>query len=99
MTTITDIIEAVAAIAPRYDIRAAYLFGSFARGDAAADSDIDVRLECGKGVGYGELLDIQEELESALGRPVEIVTNPLEFMRPAFRQRIQRDEVPLYAAA
>lgn len=48
---------------------------------------------------YADLLDIQEALERRLGRSVELVMNPLEFMRPAFRERIQRDEVLLYEAA
>lgn len=34
-----------------------------------------------------------------LGRSVEMVANPLEFMRPAFRKRMQRDEEVLYTAA
>ena len=62
-------------------------------------SDVDVRLECGPEVDYADLLDIQEQLEARLGRSVEIITNPLEFMRPAFRHRIQQDEVLLYEAA
>ncbi len=82
-----------------YDVRAVYLFGSFARGEESPQSDVDVRLECGPGINYGDLLDIQELLETRLGRTVEIVTNPLEFMRPAFRRRVQRDEVLLYEAA
>lgn len=82
-----------------YDVRAAYLFGSFARGEQSSESDIDVRLECGPDIDYSNLLDIQEALEERLGRSVEIVTNPPEFMRPAFRKRVQRDEVLLYAAA
>lgn len=46
-----------------------------------------------------DLLSIQELLEERLGRSVEIVTNPPEFMRPAFRKRIQQDEVLLYETA
>lgn len=39
------------------------------------------------------------ELEEELGRDVEIVTNPPEHMRPAFRKSIEKDEVRLYEAA
>lgn len=99
MITIQDIRCALESIVASYDIRAAYLFGSYARGDAKAASDIDVRLECGDGVDYADLLDIQEQLQALLGRPVELLTNPLEFMRPAFRERLQKDEVLLYEAA
>lgn len=99
MLTIAEIAKALNAVASLYDIRAAYLFGSYARGEARPESDVDLRLECGPDVGYGELLDVQERMESLLERPVELVTNPLEHMRPAFRERVTRDEVLLYAAA
>jgi predicted nucleotidyltransferase len=54
----------------------AYLFGSFARGEATSRSDVDVavlfekdpepRLDAGP-------LDLEGELERALGRPVQLV--------------------------
>lgn len=84
MLTIDGIAEALGGVVAPYDVRAVYLFGSFARGEAGPQSDVDVRLECGSRINYSDLLDIQEMLEKRLRRPVEIVTNPLEFMRPAF---------------
>lgn len=82
-----------------YDVREAYLFGSFARGEESDASDIDLRLVCGPSMTYGVLYEISQKLESALGRTVEIVTNPPEYMRPRFRENIQKDEVLLYEAA
>ncbi len=99
MLTIDRIAEVLRGVVAPYDVRAVYLFGSFARGEAGPQSDIDVRLECGPEIDYADLLDIQESLEERLGRSVEIVTNPLEFMRPAFRKHVLHDEVLLYAAA
>lgn len=99
MIGIGDIAEALASVVADYDVETAYLFGSFARGEADAGSDVDVRLECGDGICFGDLLDIQEQLELALGRRIELITNPLHFMRPAFRERVQKDEVLLYEAA
>lgn len=87
------------SVASDYDVRAAYLFGSFARGEQTPDSDIDIRLSCGPEMNYGSLLEISTRLEQALGCAVELVTNPPERMRPAFRARIERDEVMLYEAA
>ncbi|PWL79285.1 MAG: hypothetical protein DBY20_05315 [Coriobacteriia bacterium] len=99
MLTIEDIAEALREAVAPYDVRAGYLFGSFARGEEERQSDVDVRLECGHDVNYSDLLSMQELLEERLGRSVEIVTNPPEFMRPAFRKRIQQDEVLLYETA
>lgn len=97
--SVQNISETVKEVLSGYDILEAYLFGSFARGDASADSDIDLRLLCGSSMNYGTLAEIEELLESQFGRSVEIITNPPEHMRPAFRERIQKDEVLLYAAA
>ena len=47
---------------------------------------------------FGTLYEISLELEEELGRAVEIMTNPPEHMRPAFRNNIEQDEVRLYKA-
>ena len=99
MITLVDISAVVSRVLARYDVRDAYLFGSFARGDQTPDSDIDLRLVCGDSMTFGTLYEISLELEEELGREVEIVTNPPEHMRPAFRKNIEQDEVRLYEAA
>lgn len=99
MITLADISVAVSRVLSRYDVREAYLFGSFARGEQTPDSDIDLRLVCGETMTFGTLCELSLELEEQLGREVEIVTNPPEYMRPAFRKNIEQDEVRLYEAA
>lgn len=99
MITLADIPSAVSRVLPRYDVREAYLFGSFARGEQTPDSDIDLRLVCGDSMTFGTLYELSLELEEELGREVEIVTNPPGHMRPAFRKNIEQDEVRLYEAA
>lgn len=96
---IEDITRAVRGVLEGRDVLEAWLFGSYARGEQSDDSDVDLRLVCGPTIGYGELYEISLELEAALGCPVEIVTNPLDRMRPAFRRRILADQVMLYEAA
>lgn len=93
-----DISSAVSRVLPRYDVREAYLFGSFARGEQAPDSDIDLRLVCGNTMTFGTLYELSHELEKKLGRKVDIVTNPPEHMRPPFSKSIEQDEVRLYEA-
>lgn len=65
---------------------------------ASADSDIDLRLACGATMTFGTLYELSLELEKELGRKVDIVTNPPEHMRPAFRKNLEKDEVRLYEA-
>lgn len=98
MTSLADISSAVSRVLPCYDVREAYLFGSFARGEQTPESDIDLRLVCGDTMTLGTLYELSLELEKELGRKVDIVTNPPERMRPAFRKSIELDEVCIYEA-
>ena len=96
MITLVDISTAVSRVLPRYDVREAYLFGSFARGEQKPKTDIDLRIGGGGSMTFGMLYELTLELEEALVRKVDIVTNPPEHMRPAFRKSIEKDEVRLY---
>lgn len=93
MITPTDISTAASRVLAQYDVSEAYLFGSFARGEQTPNSDIDLRLVCGNAMTFGTLYELSHELERELGRKVEIVTNPPEHMRPAFRKSIKQEEI------
>ena len=96
MISTTDISATASRVLAQYDISEAYLFGSFARGEQTPDSDIDLRLVCGNTMRFGTLYELTHELEKELGRKVDIVTNPPERMRPAFRKSIEQDEMRIY---
>ena len=98
MISTTDISTAVSRVLTQYDVSEAYLFGSFARGEQTPDSDIDLRLVCGNTITLGTLYELSYELEMELGRKVDVVTNPPEHMRPAFRKSIEQEEVRVYEA-
>ncbi|CAN5831166.1 nucleotidyltransferase [soil metagenome] len=68
--------EKLAAICRRYHVRELALFGSILRNDFRDDSDIDVLVEFEPDarIGFIALQDFNEELESFLGRPVDVVT-------------------------
>ena len=98
MISPTDISTSASRVLAQYDVSETYLFGSFARGEQTPDSDIDLRLVCGNTMTFGTLYELTHELERELGRKVDIVTNPPERMRSAFRESIEQDEVRIYEA-
>lgn len=52
------------------------VFGSFARGEETAESDVDVYLEFAEGMKtYDNFFSIHELLEGLFGRPVDLVTD------------------------
>ena len=83
--TIDEIREIVAALAARYGADRIYLFGSYARGDANKDSDIDLRIDKGaiRGLQMGGLVDL-------------VPTGSLD---SKFLNSISDDEVLLYEAS
>lgn len=56
-----------------HNVRFALLFGSAARGDDTASSDVDLLVEM-RDSSLGRIADLGAKLEAALGRRVEIVT-------------------------
>jgi len=98
MISPSDISIAASRVLAQYDVSGAYLFGSFARGEQTPDSDIDLRLVCGNTITFGTLYELSYELEKGLGRKIDIVSNPPEHMRPAFRKSIEQEEVLVYEA-
>ena len=71
------------------------LFGSYARGEATPDSDVDLLVEKGDMRGM-RVLDFQDDLAKALGKRVDVVTTAGASER--FLGKIRSDEVVLYEA-
>lgn len=78
--------EQHAILSRRYPIRRMALFGSWARGDAREGSDVDVLVEVDPSIGL-RFVDLGEELEKALGRPVDLVSR--RAIKPSFWERIE----------
>lgn len=84
----------------RPEVQEAYLFGSQARGEATAHSDVDVAVyvDAARAVGgpYGYDSDLAAELMSALGRnDVDVVV--LNEAPPMLYHRVLRDGVRLFS--
>ncbi len=70
----------------RYPIRRMALFGSWARGDAREDSDVDVMVDVDPSIGL-RFTDLGDELEKALGRRVDLVSR--RAIKPSLWERIE----------
>lgn len=66
----------VGRIAKKYGLAEVYLYGSFARGEADSDSDVDLLYVAGADVRLGlmEMSDMKDEFEQALGRTVSLTS-------------------------
>ncbi|HEX5759091.1 MAG TPA: nucleotidyltransferase family protein [Thermoanaerobaculia bacterium] len=78
--------EQRAILSGRYPIRRLALFGSWARGEAREDSDVNVLVEVDPSIGL-RFVDLGEELERALGRRVDLVSR--RAIKPSLWQRIE----------
>lgn len=74
MKQISEIKEVVNRRAKEYGAERIYLFGSYARGDANENSDIDLRIDRGNIRGGFALAGLLLDLESDLGASVDLVT-------------------------
>ena len=95
--TIDEIKDAVSCAAnARKAIRSVTLFGSYARREANADSDIDLRIEVDPDAAFGlfALSSFAEEIKEATGKQVDVVSS--ERLREDIAQAIEREGVVLY---
>jgi predicted nucleotidyltransferase len=78
-----EVIETLRSLEPelrRAGILKMALFGSVARGEAHADSDVDLAVEVDKSsrMDLIELAGLELRLGEVLGRPVELLTLPIK---------------------
>lgn len=90
--TIPTIKRKVLPVLKRHAVKRAALFGSFARGDAKARSDIDLLIEYKSAdKSLFDLVDLKSELEEILERKVDIVTYDSIYWR--LREQILAQQV------
>jgi len=97
-TTTTDLADRVIATLRSHEaelrragIRHLSLFGSVARGDAEASSDVDLaaELDPDAGIGLFALGALERRLANLLGRKIDLLAEPVE--KAGLRAKIDRD--------
>ena len=69
------IVEAKDEIRQRYRAEIKGIFGSYARGDFHADSDLDLLADFDEGANLLDLIGLQQFLEDKLGCKVDLVSS------------------------
>lgn len=75
----------------RYKVCSIGVFGSFARREARADSDVDILVDFKEGADLFDLIELSQFLEEKIERHVDLATP--RALRPEIRDGIYRDVV------
>lgn len=94
--TIEELRDRITPIARQHGVQSVSLFGSYSKGTADGDSDIDLKIEKGKLRSLFQICGFRLAVEDALACPVDLVTS--ESSDRAFLDHIAKDEVLLYRA-
>ena len=97
--TIDKIKEIISPIARQYDLKCVWLFGSYARGEATPDSDLDFRVEPNDDCCLLKYARLWLALEEAFGVKVDLVSSGEEednYLDKKFLAHISKEEVVIY---
>lgn len=92
--SIHDLQRIITPIAHAHGVESVSVFGSYSRGDASAESDVDLKIEKGQLRSLYQLSGFRLAVEDALNLPVDLITS--EASDPTFLKMIQKEEVLLY---
>jgi predicted nucleotidyltransferase len=91
--TISQIKKAALPILNAYGIQKAAVFGSVARGEETAVSDVDLLIQLPRPIGLLPFAGLKLELEDALHRRVDLVE--YEALHPRIKSRVLADQIPI----
>ena len=91
----SDVIyKKVTSILAGYGAKKISIFGSYARGEADPESDIDIIVEFSERKSLLDIVGIEQELSEALGMKVDLLTE--KFISPYLVDRIKKEMVVIY---
>ncbi|MBE6493799.1 MAG: nucleotidyltransferase [Methanosphaera stadtmanae] len=92
--TIEEIKQKAIPLAKKYGVESMSLFGSYARGEARDDSDLDFLINRGNIKGLLDYMGFVEDLEEIFNCHVDVVSTGIE--DKSFLNMIKKDEVLIY---
>lgn len=104
--SLEEIARRVRPVAEKYHLKAVYVFGSYARGEAREDSDVDLLIDDTdsglRGLSYGGLCyDLEEALEKEISFVlIGSLEGPCRVKSDVyFRENVSRERREIYAVA
>ena len=91
--TVEKIRQKIIPVLQPYGVTRVGLFGSAARGELRAGSDIDILVDITKNISLLEFVAIKLRLEEQLGRKVDLVE--YRTLKPALKEKIIRQQLIL----
>ncbi len=75
----------------KYGVKEIGIFGSYVRGEAKEDSDVDILVEFEKPIGLFKFLELEEYLSILIGRKVDLVSK--KALKPHIGKHILKEVV------
>ena len=106
--SIKEIKELIYDILKKYGVEKAYIFGSYARGEADKKSDIDIMIKKGKLKTLLQLSALAYEIEQALKKQIDIVieetytkdvnydSETIKLAKKIFYNEIKKERLSIY---
>jgi predicted nucleotidyltransferase len=101
--TIDELKERISPIAQKYEIPVIYIFGSYARGEAVDDSDVDVLFKREGSKIHGIVMGaLYEELSESIGKEIDLLTeealeqNGVKNKTPWFYENLLKERIMVY---
>lgn len=106
--TIDEIKRRIEPVAKEYGVKQVYLFGSYARGEATEESDVDLLVAMPGEYSFFDTAELEEKFAKSLEKDVDLVTTDditddygapkdrLDLIREAFRSNVRQERVNVY---
>lgn len=91
--SVNEVKEKAVPILRAAGARRSAIFGSFARGEATPESDIDILVDLPDGKSLFDFVGLKLELEDTLNRPVDLVE--YSTIKPRLRPSIEADQIAI----
>lgn len=91
---IQSIQEQLLPVLKRHNVVRSSLFGSFVRGEAGPESDIDILVDLPKEKSLFDFIGLKMDLEKTLNKKVDLLT--FSSLSPRLKNIVEKEQVPVY---